>query len=99
MVSLLLGLSSLTVSWSTLLLSVVLSVAVPLALAQGLRREPLEGGWLANLAVTRTPVWLLALLVTLVLMFGFQGPQIVAQPGLSYFWRCRSCSRYTSMVA
>jgi ACR3 family arsenite transporter len=81
-VGLLLGLSAITVPWQTLLLSVALYIVVPVILAQIARRSLLAGGQ-ANLqkALARIgPVSLLALLTTLVLLFGFQGEQIIAQP-------------------
>lgn len=81
-VALLLGLAAITVPWQTLALSVGLYVVIPALLAQGMRRwllsqEPSR----LDLALKRLgPVSILALLVTLVLLFGFQGPQIIAQP-------------------
>jgi len=82
-VGLLLGLSAITVPWETLLLSVVLYIAVPVAIAQFLRGRILaHGGEAALQAVLKKlqPVSLVALLVTLVLLFGFQGEQILRQP-------------------
>ena len=82
-VGLLLGLSSITVPWSTLFLSVVLYIVVPVIAAQLWRRSLLSSGGEAALASTlRTlqPASLIALLATLVLLFGFQGEQIVRQP-------------------
>ena len=82
-VGLLLGLSAITVPWATLLLSVVLYIVVPVVIAQLLRRMLLSTGGPPRLAdVLRRfgSVSLLALLATLVLLFGFQGEQIVAQP-------------------
>jgi len=82
-VGLLLGLSSITVPWSTLFLSVVLYIVVPVIAAQLWRRSLLSQGGEAALAQTlRTlqPISLIALLATLVLLFGFQGEQIVRQP-------------------
>jgi arsenite transporter len=82
-VALLLGLSSITVPWSTLFLSVVLYIVVPVIAAQLWRRSLLVQGGEAVLARTlRTlqPISLIALLATLVLLFGFQGEQIVRQP-------------------
>jgi ACR3 family arsenite transporter len=82
-VGLLLGLSAITVPWETLFLSVVLYIVVPVIVAQVLRRRLIAQGGLA--AVTAAlkrlgPVSLVALLATLVLLFGFQGEQIIAQP-------------------
>jgi arsenite transporter len=82
-VGLLLGLSSITVPWTTLFLSVVLYIVVPVIAAQLWRRSLLLRGGEAALAQTLRalhPVALLALLATLVLLFGFQGEEIVRQP-------------------
>jgi arsenite transporter len=82
-VALLLGVSAISVPWATLLLSVGLYIVVPLAIAQGLRRLWLQQGGELRLerALARlNPLSMLALLATLVLLFGFQGPQILAQP-------------------
>jgi ACR3 family arsenite transporter len=82
-VGLLLGLSSITVPWQTLFLSVVLYILVPVVAAQLWRRALLaRGGEHALAAMLRRlqPVSLVALLATLVLLFGFQGEQIVRQP-------------------
>jgi len=84
-VALLLGLSSITVPWNTLLLSVVLYIVVPVAISVALRRALLAHGGMDGLqAVLHRlgPVSLLALLATLVLLFGFQGQQILAQPAV-----------------
>lgn len=82
-VGLLLGLSAITVPWATLLLSVLLYIVVPVVIAQLLRRAVLARGgdaMLGALLQRLQPLSLLALLTTLVLLFGFQGEQIVAQP-------------------
>ncbi|MGO9769759.1 MAG: ACR3 family arsenite efflux transporter, partial [Roseiarcus sp.] len=82
-VGLLLGLSAITVPWSTLVLSVVLYIVVPVIVAQLLRRRVLTAGGpaaLSRLLATLQPVSLVALLATLVLLFGFQGQEIIAQP-------------------
>ncbi len=82
-VGLLLGLSSITVPWETLLLSVALYVLIPVALAQLLRRHKLATGGregLERLCQRLEPVSIAALLLTLVLLFGFQGQQILRQP-------------------
>jgi len=83
LVGLLLGLSAITVPWETLLLSVVLYIVIPVILAQFLRRAVLARGGEAalNLLLGRLqPLSLIALLSTLVLLFGFQGEQILSQP-------------------
>ena len=82
-VGLLLGLASITVPWDTLLLSVGLYIVVPVILAQLLRRRLLARGGenaLQSALNTLQPLSIMALLATLVLLFGFQGEQIVAQP-------------------
>src|ERR1700759_5300736 len=82
-VGLLLGLSAITVPWQTLFLSVVLYIVVPVIAAQLWRHALLRSGGPAALAATLKtlqPASLLALLATLVLLFGFQGEQIVRQP-------------------
>jgi ACR3 family arsenite transporter len=82
-VGLLLGLQAITVPWETLLLSVGLYIVVPVALAQVFRRSLLKHGGEPALkaALARIgPISLTALLATLVLLFGFQGEQILRQP-------------------
>jgi len=82
-VGLLLGLSSITVPWETLFLSVVLYIVVPVVAAQLWRRSLLAHGGETALAQTLRrlqTISLLALLAALVLLFGFQGEQIVKQP-------------------
>jgi ACR3 family arsenite transporter len=82
-VSLLLGLSAITIPWETLLLSVGLYIVVPVIIAQVVRRAVLarDGvSGLTRLLEILQPVSLVSLLATLVLLFGFQGEQIIAQP-------------------
>ena len=82
-VGLLLGLSAIHVPWDTLFLSVVLYIVVPLIVAQLWRRMLLASGGqdaLARMLRALHPVSLVALLATLVLLFGFQGDQILQQP-------------------
>jgi ACR3 family arsenite transporter len=82
-VGLLLGLSSITVPWDTLILSVVLYIVVPVIAAQAWRTALLRSGGpaaLANVLRMLGPISLAALLLTLVLLFGLQGEQIVRQP-------------------
>ena len=82
-VALLLGLSAITVPWETLLLSVALYIVVPVIIAQVVRRALLASGGeprLQALLSLLQPLSLVALLSTLVLLFGFQGKQILAQP-------------------
>lgn len=81
-VGLLLGLSAITVPWATLALSVGLYIVVPVVAAQFIRRMLLTGGQprLDRFLAVMQPVSILALLVTLILLFGFQGEQIIRQP-------------------
>ena len=84
-VGLLLGLSSIVVPWDTLFLSVVLYIVVPVIAAQIMRRRLLAAGGEKGLATTLArigPASLAALLATLVLLFGFQGEQIIRQPAI-----------------
>ena len=82
LVALLLGISSIVVPWDTLLTSVVLYIVLPVLLAQAWRKALLQRG---ASALQRTlerlgPVSIAALLLTLVLLFAFQGKAIVEQP-------------------
>jgi len=81
-VAVLLGLSSISVPWDTLITSVVLYIVIPVALAQVWRRTLLGRGQDAFDAVlARIGPWsITALLATLVLLFAFQGKAILAQP-------------------
>jgi ACR3 family arsenite transporter len=82
-VALLLGLSSISVPWETLVLSVVLYIVVPVIASQLWRQRLLVAGGAPRLtaALARLhPISLGALLLTLVLLFSFQGEQILAQP-------------------
>jgi ACR3 family arsenite transporter len=81
-VGLLLGLASITVPWQTLLVSVLLYIVVPVAIAQVWRRALLARGPGALDATLRRiqPYSIAALLATLVLLFAFQGGQILRQP-------------------
>lgn len=80
LVALLLGVSSITVPWDTLLTSVVLYIVVPVFLAQWLRKRALAAGHLDALLARIQPWSMAALLLTLVLLFAFQGEAILAQP-------------------
>jgi ACR3 family arsenite transporter len=86
LVGLLLGLSAITVPWDTLLLSVALYIVIPVVVAQLWRKALLRGeqgvARLDRALKVMHPISLTALLVTLVLLFGFQGEAIVAQPGV-----------------
>lgn len=81
-VGLLLGLSNITVPWDTLLASVVLYILIPVILAQVLRRVLLGKGTDSyDVAIKKMGGYsIVALLITLVLLFGFQGEAIIEQP-------------------
>ena len=83
-VGLLLGLSSISVPWETLFLSVVLYIVIPLTIANIWRgyllRQNNGAEKLAGTIHRITPFSLTALLATLVLLFGFQGIQIITRP-------------------
>jgi len=82
-VGFLLGLSAITVPWDTLILSAVLYMLIPVAFAHWWRGRLLRAGGeekLQGVLKTMQPVFLIALLVTLVLLFGFQGEQILSRP-------------------
>jgi arsenite transporter len=81
-VGLLLGISSITVPWETLLTSVVLYIVIPVIIAQLIRRMLMRKGKSAfEAAMARIGPWsITALLATLVLLFAFQGESILDQP-------------------
>ncbi|MEX8520188.1 MAG: ACR3 family arsenite efflux transporter [Leptothrix sp. (in: b-proteobacteria)] len=81
-VALLLGLSSITVPWATLLTSVLLYIVIPVAIAQAWRKLLLARGQAAfDAALAKIGPWsITALLATLVLLFAFQGRAIIEQP-------------------
>ncbi|RUL62011.1 ACR3 family arsenite efflux transporter [Dyella dinghuensis] len=83
LVGLLLGISAIVVPWNTLILSVVLYIVVPVLISVGLRQMVMSRGGqqaLQYLLSRLGPISLTALLLTLVVLFGFQGQQILAQP-------------------
>jgi ACR3 family arsenite transporter len=82
LVALLLGVSSIVVPWATLLTSVVLYIVVPVIIAQLWRRALLRRGQAAfDAAMHNIQPWsIAALLLTLILLFAFQGDAIVEQP-------------------
>ena len=83
LVALLLGVTEIAVPWETLLLSVGLYVVVPLAAGVATRRAVLrraDSHALAALSHRLKPFSVAALLATVVLLFGFQGPVLLAQP-------------------
>lgn len=81
-VALLLGISAITIPWETLTISVVAFIVIPVIAGQAIR------GWLMKGGLDRfnafdakvKPLSMIALLSTLVLLFAFQGQQIIAQP-------------------
>ena len=81
-VALLLGLSSITVPWDTLITSVALYIVVPVLIAQIIRKALLARSEATYKRVVGAlgPYSITALLATLVLLFGFQGNAIVEQP-------------------
>ena len=82
MVGMLLGVSAITVPWATLVTSVVLYIAIPVAIAQLWRRMLLSKGQAAfDAAMRKIGPWSIsALLGTLVLLFAFQGDAVLKQP-------------------
>lgn len=81
-VALLLGMSAITVPWDTLITSVVLYIVLPVVFAQLWRRHLLKAGAAAFERVMHKigPWSIAALLLTLVLLFAFQGKAIIDQP-------------------
>lgn len=82
LVAFLLGISSITVPWDTLLTSVVLYIVIPVVLAQVWRRSLLAKGQACfDATMEKIGPWSIsALLLTLVLLFAFQGQAIIEQP-------------------
>lgn len=82
LVALLLGVSHIVVPWATLGVSVLLFIVVPLCVSQTLRAVFMRAGpaKLKALQARLQPLSMMALLTTLVLLFAFQGKQILAQP-------------------
>jgi ACR3 family arsenite transporter len=79
-VGLLLGVASITIPWGTLFLSVTLYIVIPVLLAYVGRNILLAKGKLDDVLHVMDPISMTALLITVVLLFGFQGRQILAQP-------------------
>lgn len=80
LVGFLLGLSAISVPWDTLFLSVVIYIVLPVIISQLLRSYLLKTNKLEASLKLLQPWSLGALLATLVLLFGFQGQQVLAQP-------------------
>lgn len=82
-VALLLGMSSISVPWDTLILSVFLYIIIPVIIAQLWRASLISTGdnsALKSLLNRLSPLSLSALLLTLIILFGLQGEQIIQQP-------------------
>jgi phospho-N-acetylmuramoyl-pentapeptide-transferase len=82
-VAFLLGVTDISVPWQTLILSVVLYIVIPLIAGALTRRRLIAGGGEAAVAAFTArikPASVVGLLMTVVLLFGFQGPVILAQP-------------------
>lgn len=81
-VGLLLGISSISVPWDTLFTSVILYIVIPVVLSQIWRKILLAKGQASfDVAMEKIGPWsIFALLVTLVLLFAFQGEAILKQP-------------------
>ena len=79
-VGLLLGVASISVPWNTLFLSVLLYIVIPVAVAYVGRKQLQARHTLDAVLHMMDPVSMAALLLTVVLLFGFQGEQILKQP-------------------
>ncbi len=82
-VAFLLGVTDISVPWETLILSVVLYIVIPLIAGALTRRALIAKGGEAEVSEFTArikPASVIGLLVTVVLLFGFQGPVILAQP-------------------
>ena len=79
-VALLLGVTDIVVPWETLILSVALYILIPLAAGMVTRRALGSEAAVAGFTARIKPVSVIGLLATVVLLFGFQGPVILAQP-------------------
>lgn len=79
-VGLLLGVASIIVPWDTLFLSVMLYIVIPVIMAYIGRKFLIATGKLDDVLHVMDPISMAALLLTVVLLFGFQGEQILAQP-------------------
>jgi ACR3 family arsenite transporter len=80
--AMLLGVTDITVPWNTLILSVVLYVVLPLIAGIITRKKMEKKGEQAVTAIIERfkPFSVLGLLITIVLLFGFQAETILAQP-------------------
>lgn len=82
LVAFLLGITNITVPWETLLLSVLLYVALPLAAGILVRRHRLRSGpaALSAFQAAAKPWSIVGLLLTVILLFGFQAKTILQSP-------------------
>lgn len=80
--ALLLGISSITVPWATLMTSVFMYIVIPVILSQSLRHILLRKGqqYFDAMMEKIAPWSTCALLAMLVLLFAFQGEAIIKQP-------------------
>ncbi|MGE6214008.1 ACR3 family arsenite efflux transporter, partial [Comamonas aquatica] len=84
-VALLLGVTEIAIPWETLILSVVLYIVLPLMAGWWTRKRLIARGGesaVSDFTARIKPASMLGLLLTVVLLFGFQGPVILAQPTL-----------------
>ncbi len=82
-VAFLLGVTDISVPWQTLILSVVLYIVIPLIAGALTRRALIARGGVGAVSVFTgqiKPISVMGLLLTVVLLFGFQGQVILAQP-------------------
>ncbi len=82
LVGFLLGISAITVPWATLVTSVVLYIVIPVGLAQWWRKSLMAKGQahFDSVMIQLGPWSMVALLLTLILLFAFQGESILSQP-------------------
>lgn len=82
LVALLLGISAITVPWLTLFTSVLMYILIPVLIAQSIRDLLLKRGQkrFDTFMQAITPYSMAALLLTLVLLFAFQGRTLLTQP-------------------
>ena len=83
-VVLLLGVSNIQVPWDTVILSVVLYIVIPLGAGYLTRQAVIKRRgieWFSNVFMKRlAPITPIGLIITLVLLFAFQGDVIIANP-------------------
>jgi ACR3 family arsenite transporter len=80
----LLGVSNIQVPWDTVILSVVLYIVIPLGAGYLTRQAVIKRrgiDWFSNVFMKRlAPITPIGLIITLVLLFAFQGDVIIANP-------------------